>query len=612
MADMHALSVWIAHRLLDGSVQGVLLVGFVWLVCRRVSSIPASAQAWLWWLASLKLMLVLLSVPALPLPVLPAGALDTLGPDSGVPPVPVVTIADPAPLAAGDVRAVDPVALAAPEDRVRWLTLLVGVWLACVAAQGFRLIQSLRRLRGIVRRSTRLDGEDSSLARRLAGILGLTFVPEVRSSDEIDVPQVVGLRHPVILFPAVATSLAPEEREMALCHELMHVRRRDLAMGWVPALAERLFFFHPLARLAAREYVLAREAACDAAVVRALDVAPTDYGRLLLRLGVARSEPALAAGGASPSISSLTRRLTMLHHTAFGGGPRRSTWVLIALMALALLPFQLVARTPDPASPGDQPVALPAGALDAPGPLGVPAEQETVTAPQPVEEQVENARRTLDELNRLQVVEIAKAMKRQRTDDFLQEQLAQAREAQTEVEKTLLAKLDELDKGGLQDVLARITEQQKLVELQQITQIEQESLIDQLSVLRSKLDAVGAQERQSPDQERIRELERLLNEVGVRVNQKKGQLLLDQDKRELAERLQTKAGSVKLREPQSLEAQASMITAQLERLTRAQEQLIQQHEQLRRAQEQLIATQRELAAQAERLREAMQKTPNNK
>ena len=34
-------------------------------------------------------------------------------------------------------------------------------------------------------------------------------------------------------------AFTPNERAMALGHELMHVRRHDLALGWVPALAER-------------------------------------------------------------------------------------------------------------------------------------------------------------------------------------------------------------------------------------------------------------------------------------------------------------------------------------------------------------------------------------
>ena len=99
---------------------------------------------------------------------------------------------------------------------------------------------------------------------------------------------------------------------MTLCHELLHLRRHDLWFGWVPALAQRIFFFHPLAALAVREYAIAREAACDAEVLRVLGSAPQAYGRLLLRWGVAPRETGLAAAGASPSLENLKRRLQML------------------------------------------------------------------------------------------------------------------------------------------------------------------------------------------------------------------------------------------------------------------------------------------------------------
>jgi hypothetical protein len=125
----------------------------------------------------------------------------------------------------------------------------------------------------------------------------------------------------------------------------MHVKRRDLALGWVPALAERLFFFHPLAHIAAREYLTAREAACDAAVVRALDVPADDYGRLLVRLGVggASAMPMLAADSSSPSMSSLRRRLHMLQHLS-GPHSRRTALAIAAVMIVLLIPIQLVAR----------------------------------------------------------------------------------------------------------------------------------------------------------------------------------------------------------------------------------------------------------------------------
>jgi hypothetical protein len=45
----------------------------------------------------------------------------------------------------------------------------------------------------------------------------------------------------------VGHTLTPNESSMALAHELAHLRRGDLWLGWLPAIAQRLFFFHPLA-----------------------------------------------------------------------------------------------------------------------------------------------------------------------------------------------------------------------------------------------------------------------------------------------------------------------------------------------------------------------------
>jgi hypothetical protein len=66
------VALWLGERLLIGSLQGVLVIALVWLVCRLVPRIPAAAQAALWWLAALKLVLVFTPVPALPVALLPA------------------------------------------------------------------------------------------------------------------------------------------------------------------------------------------------------------------------------------------------------------------------------------------------------------------------------------------------------------------------------------------------------------------------------------------------------------------------------------------------------------------------------------------------------------
>jgi bla regulator protein blaR1 len=171
---------------------------------------------------------------------------------------------------------------------------------------------------------------------------------------------------------------------------LTHIARGDLWLGCVPALAERLFFFHPLVHLAAREYVFWRESACDAAVIETLDAAPHEYGRLLLDLGVASPRASLAAAGASWSFSNLKRRIHML-----GDLPRASrTSRLVAAGAVLLtlcasVPLRLVARTsagadaPQSVPPAAQAQAAQPAAPKVPAPPKPPREPVAVRAQDP-------------------------------------------------------------------------------------------------------------------------------------------------------------------------------------------------------------------------------------
>jgi Zn-dependent protease with chaperone function len=261
-----------------------------------------------------------------------------------------------------------------------------------------RALARLRRLLAGARPVTegRLAATLAALCRRLRlRPPGLLASPAVRS------PLVVGPARPRVLLPeAGLAEMSAAEAEMVLCHELAHLRRRDLWLGWLPSLASTIFFFHPLAALAAREYALAREAACDAEVLRVLGSAPRDYGRLLLRWGLAPRESGLAAAAAAPSRHHLKRRLLMLdrHHHA----PRRRAllWAAPAAVALlALLPLRLVATEGEaaildpslfaanpsqPAWSGDQapdPPEPPPRPIDTPAPAVVPAPPPAVAAP---------------------------------------------------------------------------------------------------------------------------------------------------------------------------------------------------------------------------------------
>jgi bla regulator protein BlaR1 len=343
--------------LLRSSIAGALAATLVWALCRLLPRLPATLRCLLWWGVCLKLMVSLAGATPLALPLLPAAAdfRPAVARAALAAPIADRGIGRPmsdsgVPAAALDAPKPRPAAAAVPTGTAT-LAAFAALWMVAVLWQALRLGRQLLETRTRIARASRVSGADVlALSAALARRLGLRHIPDVLSSTEITSPQCIGLRRPRLLLPASATALAPGELEMAICHELVHLRRRDLWLGWVPAIAERLFFFHPLAILAAREYALSREAACDAEVLRRLNPSPQAYGRLLLKLTIAPRPLNAGAVAAAPALRTLKRRLAMLNDSSqlSRGFSRALPWLALGFLA-TLMPLQLVARQDAPA-----------------------------------------------------------------------------------------------------------------------------------------------------------------------------------------------------------------------------------------------------------------------
>lgn len=391
-------------RLAWATLQSLPLAAVVWALCRWVPRLGANARCWLWWLVSLQLVIGLCWPSPLRLALLPA-------PDA----VPAVAVAPPQGVSGRfDIDAGAPAVTAAPAAPTveigrnastptpvtgrapAWMAwALWSAWLAGVLAMAMRSLADLRATRQRLRAShAALPPALAAQYRELTARLGLRRAPALRLGEGLDSPQLAGAWSPVLLMPAqLLPRMSPAAIEMALHHELVHWQRRDLFWGWIPALAQHLFFFHPVAHLAAREYGLAREAACDAAVLTDDRHAPQDYGRLLLQFGVAPRVVAVV-GAASPSFVLLKRRLTMLQSRSAPW--RAGAFVLVAAIgAIGVLPYRVVAAAPDDVDPAERanraasptpaakPVASPVAAAAA-APAAKPAAQArpvTVAAP---------------------------------------------------------------------------------------------------------------------------------------------------------------------------------------------------------------------------------------
>ncbi|HSK45563.1 MAG TPA: M56 family metallopeptidase, partial [Candidatus Binatia bacterium] len=91
-------------------------------------------------------------------------------------------------------------------------------------------------------------------------------------------PATAGWWNPRILLPEVCEQIGPTQQVAdVLCHELVHVARRDYLWAGITDLICCLLFFHPAAWKAREAMVLQGELACDLAVLETRPGDRADY-----------------------------------------------------------------------------------------------------------------------------------------------------------------------------------------------------------------------------------------------------------------------------------------------------------------------------------------------
>ena len=186
------------------------------------------------------------------------------------------------------------------------ILVLAVVRLAVLAAD----VHRLRRLRlaapGV---------SDPATVRTLGTLgqqLGVQRPVELLEGPPDSVPMTFGARRPVVVVPRSLLD-SPESLRIVLAHELIHVRRADYLWALADCLTSAAFAFHPLVRLLRRGIERCRETSCDAEVVAAGIVRPSDYAELLVRTHTPAQFPmtAVAASMSARSVPLKQRLETM-------------------------------------------------------------------------------------------------------------------------------------------------------------------------------------------------------------------------------------------------------------------------------------------------------------
>jgi beta-lactamase regulating signal transducer with metallopeptidase domain len=335
-----------AYRLARGSASARYAIGVVSLAAMLAA--PAVTLAWL------------AGAPAAGDPGLAVGAA-AAAPDAAL----TIDLVGSAPIVVSAESA------GAPD----WLALAVLGWLLGVAVFSLRLVGGWIVARRYVGRAVQPAADHlQTLAREVAGRLGVRRTVTVLQSAAVAVPVMMGWFKPTIVLPLAALSgLSPTQVEALLAHELAHVRRYDYLVNLVQSAAEALLFYHPAVWWVSRRVRADRELCCDDLTIAVCD--RLVYATALTDLATLAS-PGLALAATDGDLVGRVRRI-------LGRADERPVvragvmpLLVIALVAGLVIPATLASATGAPA-------AGPAGDGDAVVARMVPAAPQTAPTPTP-------------------------------------------------------------------------------------------------------------------------------------------------------------------------------------------------------------------------------------
>jgi len=197
-----------------------------------------------------------------------------------------------------------------------------------------RLIISFIQLRKLHKT---LSGEPLSNTQLISGLKDGSVSVAFHSHPLV--PFTFGWKNPIIVLPEKIKENS-EKLDMAIKHELVHIRRGDYLLQLTLSVIESLFWFHPLIRIGANEIETYREISCDQEVLNTSDIQPKKYANLLLELIPLKKDYANFTVSMAVKQSTLKQRIeTMKHHKMHQTSFKRSLLILLSITLMVIAPI---------------------------------------------------------------------------------------------------------------------------------------------------------------------------------------------------------------------------------------------------------------------------------
>ncbi len=166
----------------------------------------------------------------------------------------------------------------------RWL---VWVWAAGVCVIGVCAVVNDWKIRRRVHQRRPLINETAlNLLEDCKALLAVSTPVALIETEAVRSPTLYGCVRPRLLLPAgLASSFTPEELRHVFLHEVAHIKRHDILLGWAMVVMQAVHWFNPLVWLAAHRLRADREMACDALALSYVKSGENEsYGLTIVKL----------------------------------------------------------------------------------------------------------------------------------------------------------------------------------------------------------------------------------------------------------------------------------------------------------------------------------------
>ena len=234
------------------------------------------------------------------------------------------------------------------------IRFLSWIWMiGVIAFSGQLYLQSYKLRKSLHQHGNTPGSEVLNLLEQCKREMNLNTHLSIIESPRIKSPALYGVFRPKLLLPAGAMNVLGSQRlRFVFLHELAHLKRQDVAIGWLMTLLQILYWLNPLVWYAFFQMRSDRELAADAlALHHARSGESDEYGKTIIQMleHFSRHPRFSPMTGILENYSQLKTRLSRIAHF------RKNThsWSVLGILLVLLLGLSVLTNAKtiqDPAS----------------------------------------------------------------------------------------------------------------------------------------------------------------------------------------------------------------------------------------------------------------------